>query len=116
MPAVAVSVPAPIETVTVVASVRAAPSRVPVTVTLVPAASSATDVRLTDSATSVDALSSSVIVSSVPVTVRPVAVVVPSPRSLVPSPNVSLSGVRVNVAVPEVCSALMVSVKLSTSA
>ena len=115
MPAVAVSVPAPIETVTVVASVRAAPSRVPVTVTLVPAASSATDVRLTDSTTSVDALSSSVIVSSVPVTVRPAAVVVPVTEICsAPSPNVSLLGVSVNVAVPEVCPPSIVSVKSST--
>ena len=115
MPSVAVSVPAPIETVTVVASVRAAPFRVPVTVTLVPAASSATDVRLTDSSTSVDTVSSSVMVSSVPVTVRPTAVVVPVTEIVSsPSPSVSLSGVRVKVAVPEVCSALMVSVRSST--
>ena len=104
MPSVAVSVPAPIETVTVVASVRAAPFRVPVTVTLVPPAFSATVLGRTDNATSVDAVSLSVIVSSVPVTVKPAAVVVPVTEICsAPSPNVSFLGVSVKVAVPEVC-------------
>ena len=115
MPSVAESVDAPTDTVTLVSDVRDPPFRVPVTVTLVPPAFSATDLGRTDNATSVDAVSLSVIVSSVPVTVRPAAVVVPVTEICsAPSPSVSLSGVSVNVAVPEVCPPSIVSVKSST--
>ena len=117
MPSVAESAVAPTDTVTVVASVRAPPSSVPVTVTGVPPAFSDTDLRLTDSSTSVDALSSSAIVSSVPLTLRPETVVLPITETFSPpSPNVSLVTVSVNVAVPEGCPASMVSVRSFTVA
>ena len=100
-----------------VASVRAPPSSVPVTVTGVPPAFSDTDRRLTDSSTSVDALSSSVILSSVPLTLRPETVVLPATEIVSsPSPSVSLVSVSVNVAVPEGCPASIVSVRSFTVA
>ena len=117
MPSTAASPALPTDTVTRVAPVRAPPFRDPVTVTAVGAAFSATDVGLTDSSTSVDSVSSSVIVRSVPLTLRPMAVVVPVTENFsAPSPSGSSAGVSVNVAVPEVWPASMVSVKSLTAA
>ena len=117
MPSVAESPVAPTDTVTVVAPVRAPPSSVPVTVTTVPPPFSATARGFAVNSTSVDALSSSRIVSSVPLTLKPDTGVLPvTETSSPPSPTVSLVGVSVNVAVPEGCPASIVSVRSATAA
>ena len=55
-------------------------------------------------------------VSSVPLTLRPEPIAVPATETLSPpSPSVSSAGVSVNVAVPEVWPAAMVSVKSLTA-
>ena len=93
---------------------KAAASSAAVTVTVAAAASSDTDDGLADSVTSVEAVSSSVIVTSAPATVRPEALP-PSESASSPSANPSSTGVSVNVPVPLVAPAAMVTSKSATA-
>ena len=109
----AVAVPLSTDTVTGVALVRAPPSSVPVTVTVVEPAPSETLVGPTDSVTFVDAVSLSVIVSVAESTVRSE---LPSTVSVsAPSATLSSVGLRLKVRVPTVAPAGMVSGKLLTA-
>ena len=108
--------PPPTDTVTSVAVPSVTlPSRVAVTVTSVSASSSSTETGDTVRVIAVGAASSSVRVISAFVTVNPVAAPVTSMVSS-PSETLSCAGVRLNVPVPLVRSAGIVTVNESTSA
>ena len=92
---------------------KAASSSAAVTVTTVAPASSDTDDGLADSVTSVEAVSSSSIVTSAPTTVRPEALP-PSDSASLPSARASSTGVSVNVPVPLVAPAAIVTSKSAT--
>ena len=102
-------------TVTSVAVVRAPAFSVAVTVTVVAPAFSATLAGFTPSVNPVEAVSSSVIVSSAVPAVRPAALPLSSTVSS-PSAVLSLVGVNGKVAVPLVWLAAIVRVKLPTAA
>ncbi len=94
---------------------NASSSSVPITVTTALSAFSATEVGFTDSVTPVEAVSSSSIVTVVPVTVR--SVEVPDTDSVSsPSARTSSVGFSVNVAVSAVLPATIVSVTSDTVA
>ena len=105
----------PTATVTAVADPRAAPCSAAVTTTAVAPSASPTLVGFTDSVTPVETVSSSVSVNDAPVTVSPVAVPF---TEIVSSPSTSKScvGVKVNVPVPLVAFAPIVTVKSDTVA
>ena len=111
----AVAVPLPTDTVTDVSVVLAAPSSLPVTVTVVEPAPSETAVGFTESVTLLDAVSSSVIVIVAESTASPVALPMTNSVSSLSSTS-SFVGTRLNVAVPRVSLAGMVSVKSETVA
>ena len=111
-----VALPPPTDTVTSVAVFSVTlPSRVAVTVTVVPEADSDTEAGDTDSVIAVGAVSSSVSVTSALFTVKPVAVPVTSIVSS-PSARLSFAGVSVKVPVPLAVSFGIVTVKLETAA
>ena len=91
-----------------------------VTTTAVAPSASPTLAGFTDSVTAVEAVSSSVSVNDVPVTVNPVTVnpvaVPPTVMLSSPSPRESCVGVSVNVPVPLVAPAPIVTVKSDTVA
>ncbi len=94
---------------------NASSSSVPITVTTALSASSSTEDGSTLSVTPVDSVSSSEIVTVVPVTVRPVTV--PDTENVSsPSARPSSLGFSVNVAVSAVLPAAIVSVRSATVA
>ena len=113
MPGAAESLLRPTDTLTAVGWVPAAPSSSAVTSTLAAPPFSGTEAGLSDSDTALEAWSSSFRVRVASATVRPLAV----PRTVIssgPSAIWSSSGVRVKLALPEVCPAGMVTVKPAT--
>ena len=111
MVAVAVSPSAPADSVTAVATVRTAASSVPVTVSSVAPAFSATVSGVTESVTIVEGLSSSLMVTVAGLTVRAPPVAAPPTLTVSSGSSTrSFTGVRVRVAVPLVWAAAMVRV------
>ena len=114
MPETAESPLCPTDTFTVVGRAPAAPSRVAVTSTLAAPPFSRAAAGLSDSDTPVEAWSSSFRVRVASATVRTPEV----PWTVMssgPSATASSSGVRVKLALPEVCPARMVTVKSATA-